>query len=113
MTTTETICPGCNKVNELADDIGCVDGPREWHADCWHAGGWDKSQTKTVETAIWMAEDILKAGHSMQFAVGNLQDALRKANAVEGLLLLDLIGTAVELQRKIEAMQSAVDLDRE
>ena len=38
-----TICPGCNKVNDLADDIGHVDGPREWHAECW------QKQTKRDE----------------------------------------------------------------
>ena len=33
--THETKCPYCGKVNEMADDDGFVEGPREYHADCW------------------------------------------------------------------------------
>ena len=31
------ICPACAKLNLLADDDGYVDGPREYHAECWLA----------------------------------------------------------------------------
>jgi len=33
----EVKCPHCNKVNELANDDGFVEGPREYHAECWMA----------------------------------------------------------------------------
>ena len=35
--TEDVICPGCGKVNEYAHDEGYVEGPREYHADCWTA----------------------------------------------------------------------------
>lgn len=54
-----------------------------------------------------MHEDLTKAAHSMMFAVGSLQDALRQANAVEALILLDLIEAAVKVQQKIEAFEKA------
>ena len=34
-TETKTICPGCGNVNEYANEIGAVEGPREYHAECW------------------------------------------------------------------------------
>jgi hypothetical protein len=55
-----------------------------------------------------MDEDLTRATHSMMFAVGNLQDALRNATAVEALLLLDMIESATRLQQRIEAMTAAV-----
>lgn len=35
--SSQVLCPHCNKVNELANDEGHVEGPREYHADCWEA----------------------------------------------------------------------------
>jgi hypothetical protein len=55
-----------------------------------------------------MNEDLTKATHSMMFAVGNLQDALQRANAVEALLILDMIETAATLQQRIEAVAAAI-----
>ena len=31
----KVICPYCKKVNGHANEVGAVDGPREYHADCW------------------------------------------------------------------------------
>jgi hypothetical protein len=44
----------------------------------------------------------------MMFAVGSLRDALKQANAVEALLLLDAIEAAAKLQQRIEAIASDV-----
>lgn len=30
-----TICPACGQPNRYADEDGAVDGPREYHAECW------------------------------------------------------------------------------
>lgn len=54
-----------------------------------------------------MCEDLIKATHSMAFAVGNLQDALGRSDAVEGFVLLELIEAAVKVQKRIEAFTSA------
>ena len=32
-----TTCPCCDKTNAYADDDGAVDGPREFHAECWQS----------------------------------------------------------------------------
>jgi len=56
-------------------------------------------------------DDLIKADHSMQFAVGSLRDALKNASAVESLLLLEMIGEAAVLQRRIEGFHSAVTED--
>lgn len=34
-TATKIACPHCGKINSSAHDDGAVDGPREYHADCW------------------------------------------------------------------------------
>ena len=33
----ETLCPACGEANPHADEDGAVEGPREYHAGCWHA----------------------------------------------------------------------------
>lgn len=33
--TKTVVCPCCGKVNHAAHDDGAVDGPREYHAECW------------------------------------------------------------------------------
>lgn len=43
----------------------------------------------------------------MMFAVGSLQDALKRANAVEALVLLQQIEAAMHLKRSIEALLAA------
>lgn len=45
----------------------------------------------------------------MKFAVGGLQDALKRANAVEALVLLDMIDAAVKVQQRIEALAAAIE----
>ena len=54
-----------------------------------------------------MHEDLTKATHSMMFAVGALQDALRQSNSVEAILLIDMIATAAQLQNRIEQLANA------
>ena len=44
----------------------------------------------------------------MIFAVGDLQQALKRANAVEALIVLELIENATKLQQRIEALAAAV-----
>jgi hypothetical protein len=56
-----------------------------------------------------MNEDLTKATHSMMFAVGSLQDALKRANAVEALLLLELIEAAAKGQQRIESLAAAIE----
>ena len=56
-----------------------------------------------------MNEDLTKATHSMMFAVGSLQDALRRANAVESMVLLDLIEAAAKVQQRIESLAAAIE----
>lgn len=56
-----------------------------------------------------MNEDLTKATHSMMFAVGSLQDALKRANAVESLVLLDLIQEAVHVHQRIKLLLDAIE----
>lgn len=42
-----TVCPACGEPNVCADEDGAVDGPREYHADCWGNMSDDEQQ------AIW------------------------------------------------------------
>jgi hypothetical protein len=44
----------------------------------------------------------------MIFAVSSLQEALKDSTAVESLVLLDLIETAVKLQKRIESLTDAI-----
>jgi hypothetical protein len=59
-----------------------------------------------------MNEDLLKAEQSAGFAVGDLQSALSHANAVEALVLLELIEAAASLQNRIESLGNAVKESR-
>jgi len=45
----------------------------------------------------------------MMFAVGSLQDALKRANAVEALLLLEVIEAAAKVQQRIESLAAAIE----
>lgn len=58
-----------------------------------------------------MNEDLTKAIHSMMFAYGSLQDALKNANAVEALILYEQIEAATHLKRSIEALLNAKEAD--
>jgi hypothetical protein len=44
----------------------------------------------------------------MIFAVSSLQESLKDSTAVESLVLLDLIETAVKLQKRIESFADAI-----
>ncbi len=59
-----------------------------------------------------MKEPLEKATHDMGFACDDLRDALSKANNVEGLLLLPLIGRANELRRDVENLLQAHVADK-
>ncbi len=63
-------------------------------------------ETSITRNAI-LNEDLTKALHSMMFAVGSLQDALKRTNAVEALVLLQQIEAAMHLKRSIEALLAA------
>ena len=45
-----TLCHGCGHVNPHADNDGAVEGPREWHADCW-AALTDEEQDAAIASA--------------------------------------------------------------
>ncbi len=55
-----------------------------------------------------MIESLIKARESVDFAIGDLLEANKKANALEHLLILDQLDTARELQRKIIQLINAV-----
>jgi hypothetical protein len=59
-----------------------------------------------------MNEDLLKAEQSAGFVVGDLQSSLARANAVEALILLELIASAAKLQSRIESLAAAVKESR-
>ena len=60
-----------------------------------------------------MMEDLLKAEQSAGFVVGDLQSALARANAVESLILLELLEAAASLHGRIAALAAAVKESRE
>lgn len=54
-------------------------------------------------------EALQKVGHSLDFAVRDLQDALKHANAVEAIVILDLIERAAMLHTDAQALGSAIN----
>ena len=58
-----------------------------------------------------MEETLQKLVHDMGFACEGLQEALKKASSVEGLVILPLIGRASELRRDVEALLQAYQAD--
>jgi len=56
-----------------------------------------------------MKESIEKAAHEMGFLRDNLQDALEKSGRVEGVLVLQLIKKAADLQNEIEMFLDALE----
>lgn len=58
-----------------------------------------------------MKEAIEKTIHDLGFAAEGLRDALGKANNVEALIVLDLIGAVAETRRKAEALLNAHMID--
>lgn len=58
-----------------------------------------------------MKEAIEKTIHDLCFAAVGLRAALGKANNVEALIVMDLIGAVVEMRRKAEALLNAHMID--
>ncbi len=54
-------------------------------------------------------ESIIKASHSADFLVADLQAAYGNSDAVLALALEPLITTSVELKRQLEVLQSALE----
>lgn len=57
------------------------------------------------------AGHLEQAENSAGFAVSDLQQALKRAAALEGIMLLALIERAAALQRDIRAMRDTVNSD--
>ncbi|MEN6400849.1 MAG: hypothetical protein ABFD94_02795 [Armatimonadia bacterium] len=57
------------------------------------------------------AGHLEQAENSAGFAVSDLQQALKRASALEGIMLLSLIERAALLKRDIAAMRAAVEAD--
>ena len=58
-----------------------------------------------------MNEPLLKATHDMGFAFDDLQEAMKKANAVQGIVLLDLIRRTGDLLQQTQALLEASNAD--
>ena len=58
-------------------------------------------------------ENILQTIHSLEFAYEHLMDASGSSNAVESLLLMDVIELVVRAKQRTEAIQSAVACSEE
>jgi hypothetical protein len=66
---------------------------------------------KIMEKLVSMTESLTKVTHDMGFACDNLCEALDKAGNVEAIVVLDLISSANELRRDVEALLNAHELD--
>lgn len=55
-----------------------------------------------------LTDQLEKASHGAQFAKRDLQGALREANAVEAIVILDLIKAAADLETRTLALLAAV-----
>ena len=58
-----------------------------------------------------MNEPLTQATHDLGFACDDLQEAMKKANAVQGIILLDLIGRAGNLLQDAQALLDASNAD--
>jgi hypothetical protein len=54
-------------------------------------------------------ENIEKVLHDLEFIQDNLSRALRKADPVEGMLVVDYMNRIASLQWEIKAFKSAID----
>jgi len=59
-----------------------------------------------------MIENLTQALHETEFALADLQEAGKKASAVENLLILKMIKNAVDLQVSINELLNAIEFDR-
>lgn len=57
------------------------------------------------------SENLTAAAQAATFPVSTLRDALKTANAVQGLAILALIERAATLARDIDALRAAVHAD--
>ncbi len=55
-----------------------------------------------------LKQNITKATHDLQFCVENLQEALKKASPIEGIIVLDLIKKATKLRIETEHFLSCL-----
>lgn len=58
-----------------------------------------------------MKESLEKTTHDLDFARGELQEALGKSNAVEGIIILGLIERVTYLSRDVKNLINAREVD--
>jgi len=58
-----------------------------------------------------MNEPLTKVTHNLGFACDGLQEAMRKGNAVQGIVLLDLIGRARGLLQDAQHLLGSIEAD--
>jgi len=58
-----------------------------------------------------MNETLTKLTHDSGFLVDGLRDALNKAGSTEGIIILDLIKDAAQLNLRIKALHNAYIID--
>ena len=58
-----------------------------------------------------MNEPLTKVTHDLGFVCDGLQEALKKANAVQGIVILDLIGRARGLLQDAQALLDALNAE--
>lgn len=58
-----------------------------------------------------MKEQLTKVTHDLGFACDGLQEALKKANAAQGIVLLDLIRRTGDLLQQTQALLEASNTD--
>ena len=51
-----------------------------------------------------MVESLIKAEDNLNFAAGELREALNKSGRVEGIIILELIGEAAALHRRVNEL---------
>jgi hypothetical protein len=59
----------------------------------------------------YLKENLTKTSHDLEFARGNLQAALHYSNAVESIIILDLIGSVTNLLVNTSNLLNALTLD--
>ena len=59
-----------------------------------------------------LIENLTQALTETDLALGDLQEANKKASAVESLLILKMIKSAVDLQVSINELLNAIEFDR-
>ena len=58
-----------------------------------------------------MDEKLTMITHDIGFVIGHLQETLHKSNAIESIIILDLIRQAVELKNNVMRFHLARDED--